>query len=84
MAKNKVFSAQELAVISEAVSQTDQSTDKKLKNISWLMAGVVIVVFIGFITMIVMVATLLIDSFHINSTIYKEYSQKVESQIQNK
>lgn len=84
MAKNKVFSAQELAVISEAVSQTDQSTDKKLKNLNWLIAGVVIVVFIGFITMVVMVATLLIDSFHINSTIYREYSQKIESQLQNK
>ncbi|MBI2019192.1 hypothetical protein HYS95_00805 [Candidatus Daviesbacteria bacterium] len=31
---------------------------------------------IAFITMIVMVATLVIDSFHINSTIYKEYSDK--------
>lgn len=26
-----------------------------------------------------MVATLIIDSFHINSTFYKEYSQKTES-----
>lgn len=35
--------------------------------------------FVFVITLIVMVATLLIDSFHINSTIYKEYSQKLES-----
>lgn len=40
---------------------------------------VVTVLIIGFITLLVMVSTLIIDSFHINSAIYKEYSQKTEA-----
>lgn len=43
--------------------------DKKVEHLSWLMIGVVIVCFLGFITLI-------IDSFHINSATYKEYSKK--------
>lgn len=77
--KNKIFSADEVAVISEAVRQSSESTETKLKNINWLMAGVVVVTFIGFLTMIVMVATSIIDSFHINSAAYKDYSEKIET-----
>ncbi len=44
-----------------------------------LIIGIFIV---AFITMIIMVATLVIDSFHINSVTYKEYSQKIEEREQ--
>lgn len=38
---------------------------------------VVGVLIVAIITMIFMVATLIIDSFHFNSTTYKEYSEKI-------
>jgi len=45
--------------------------DKKVEHLSWLMIGVVVVCFLGFITLV-------IDSFHINSATYKEYSKKAD------
>ncbi len=45
--------------------------NKKVEHLSWLMIGVVIVCFLGFITLV-------IDSFHINSATYKEYSKKAD------
>lgn len=50
--------------------------DKKVENMGWLMVGVVIVCFLGFITLV-------IDSFHINSITYKEYSQKLNQYTKN-
>lgn len=50
--------------------------DKKVEHISWIMIGVVIVCFLGFITLI-------IDSFHINSITYKEYSEKLDQHNKN-
>ncbi len=47
-------------------------TIKKIEKIDFVLFAVVII-------LVVMVATLVIDSFHINSAIYKEYSQKTES-----
>lgn len=49
-----------------------KETDSKFKDMNYLLLSVVII-------LLVMVATLIIDSFHINSAIYKEYSQKTES-----
>ncbi len=49
---------------------------KKLDRFFYLLFTVGIVFII---TLVVMVGTLLIDSFHINSVTYKEYSQKTES-----
>lgn len=77
--KNKIFSADEVAVISEAVKQSSEITEVKVKTLSGLMIGVVIVTFVGFITMIVMVATILIDSFNIKSASYKDYSKNIET-----
>ena len=53
-------------------SYTKGETDKKFKDINYIVIWVVAV-------LLLMVATLLIDSFHINSAIYKEYSQKTTS-----
>ena len=39
---------------------------------------VAILLFTAVIILLVMVATLLIDSFHFNSAVYKEYSDKIE------
>ena len=70
------FKISQLRVISEAVNQSkdfsQKYTDRKVKSISWLMVGVVIVCFLGFVQLI-------IDSFHINSATYREYSQKADS-----
>lgn len=44
----------------------------KIEKIDYTMFAVVVI-------LLVMVATLVIDSFHVNSVIYKEYSQKTES-----
>ena len=46
-----------------------EETDSKFKDVNFLLLGVVII-------LLVMVATLVIDSFHFNSATYKEYSQK--------
>lgn len=53
-------------------SYSKREIDDKLKDVNYIVLGVVIVV-------VIMVATLLIDSFHINSAIYKEYSEKDDS-----
>lgn len=46
--------------------------DEKFKDINYLVFTVVII-------LMVMVGTLVIDSFHFNSATYKEYSEKTES-----
>lgn len=51
---------------------TKGETDAKLKDVNYTLLGVVVI-------LLVMVATLLIDSFHINSSTYKEYSEKIDS-----
>lgn len=72
---NQQFSIQELSVISESVKQATEYSDKKLsdkyRDISWIIVGVVIVVFIAFIQMIV-------NLFQINNAAYKDYTQRLE------
>ena len=57
---------------------TKEEADAKFKDINYVLLGVVII-------LLVMVATLIIDSFHINSATYKEYSEKTKTleDIQN-
>lgn len=73
--KQAEFKINELQVISEAVNKSKELsqkyTDKRLKSISSLMVGVVIVCFLAFIQLVV-------DSFHINNATYREYSQKTD------
>jgi cell division protein FtsB len=49
-----------------------KDADSKFKDMNLIVMTVVII-------LLVMVATLIIDSFHINSATYKEYSQKTDS-----
>lgn len=49
-----------------------KETESKFKDINYILLGVVVI-------LLVMVATLLIDSFHFNSATYKEYSDKTKS-----
>jgi len=77
--KNKIFSANEVAVITEAVKQSTEIAETKVKTLSALMIGVVIVTFVGFITMVIMVATLLIDSFNAKSASNRDYSKNIET-----
>jgi hypothetical protein len=53
-----------------------ETINKKLDRFFWILFSVG---FVFVITLIVMVATLVVDSFHFNSATYKEYSQKTES-----
>lgn len=76
---NKKFTPSEAAVISESAKRSERMINEKLKGVSWLMTGVVIVIFIGFITMIFMVGGLLLDAWHFNSAVYKEYSDKINT-----
>lgn len=50
--------------------------NNKLDRFFWVLFSVG---FVFVVTLLVMVVTLLVDSFHINSVTYKEYSQKTES-----
>ena len=50
---------------------TKRETDRKLKDINYILISVILI-------LLLMVATLIIDSFHFNSVVYKEYSQKTE------
>lgn len=49
--------------------QVKKDADSKFKDVHYILISVVAI-------LIVMVLTLLIDSFHVNSATYKEYSQK--------
>lgn len=49
---------------------------KKFDKFFWIVFSVG---FVFVVTLIVMVVSLLIDSFHFNSATYKEYSEKTES-----
>lgn len=83
MVDTNKFSPEEAAVFGAAVKKSEEMIEKKAKNVSWLMTGVIIVLFIGFITMLAMVGTLIVDSFHINSTTYKEYTERTNQLEKN-
>jgi hypothetical protein len=53
-------------------SEVKKEADFKFKEINFILLTVVVI-------LLVMVATLLIDSFHFNSATYKEYSEKTQS-----
>ncbi len=57
---------------------TKVETDAKFKDVNNVLLGVILI-------LLVMVATLIIDSFHINSATYREYSKKIQTldSIQN-
>ena len=75
----KIFSAEELAVITAVVKQHSEVTETRIKDINWLMGAVVIVLFAGFAAMFVAVAALIIDSSRLNSVTRSEYSAKIET-----
>lgn len=54
-----------------SLSSFKENVEGKFKDINYILFGVVLI-------LIVMVATLIIDSFHINSATYKEYSEKID------
>ena len=53
-----------------------ETIHKKLDKFFWLVFSVG---FVFVVTLVVMVITLLVDSFHFNSATYKEYTEKTES-----
>lgn len=62
-------------VLSYSKTETDEkfgATNKKVEDVNDQLRLVIII-------LLVMVATLLIDSFHFNSATYREYSEKLEA-----
>jgi uncharacterized membrane protein YqjE len=57
-----------------------QVLEQKVKDLNLLMAGVVIVLFIGFATMFVTVAALLISAFSDKQTSYDQLRDQVTTQ----
>lgn len=53
-----------------------ETLNKKLDKFFWVLFSVG---FVFVVTLVVMVVTLLIDSFHFNSATYKEYSEKINT-----
>lgn len=49
------------------------------KKLDFFITIVISILIVGFITLIVTVGGLIIDSFHVNSAIYKEYTAKTET-----
>lgn len=54
------------------ISTFKKETTARFKEINTILIGVILI-------LLVMVATLIIDSFHINSTTYREYSEKIDT-----
>lgn len=75
----KAFSPEESAVISESVSRAEKIISNKVGLLNWLMGAVVVVMFIGFATMFVTVAALIIDSSRLSSVTCSEYSAKIDT-----
>lgn len=73
------FDSREMAVISEAVRQSGEAAEAKMKNFNWLMGAIILTLFIGFITMFAAIGTMILDSLHFNSATYKEYSLKTDT-----
>lgn len=80
--KEKSFSPNEAAVISESVGQSRKIIGEKIKsihwtikNINWLIAGIVVVLFISIVTMLLMVAGIVTETWRFNSSVYRESEQ---------
>lgn len=76
-----IFTNRETAIITESFNRAEKIISEKIQGINWLMAGIILVMFVGFVAMIASTIVVVIDSSRFNSTVYKEYSSKI--QIQN-
>jgi len=57
-----------------------QELHKRAERVDKLLWVVVVVLLVGFVNVIIMAGMLVVDSFHINSVTYKEYSAKINTQ----
>ena len=71
----------EPSTLKSSIKFSDPKSDiEEVKKIYNRQTNLIIsVLIVSFIIMIIMVATLVIDSFHVNSATYKEYSEKTKS-----
>lgn len=65
---DKTFSPEEAAVITESVKRSTTIIEDKMKNINWLMGAIVIVLFIGFLTMLLMVVGIVLETWRFKGT----------------
>lgn len=79
MTEENITASQPKSYTPVAKTKSGDLTIYTKKDIDDKFTAVNILLFTVVIVLIIMVATLIIDSFHINSTIYKEYSQRNEN-----
>jgi len=79
--KQEVITREELVVKSFFEEQM-QGVKDRIGDTNFIMGIVIIVLAVGFITLFGVIATLVLDSVHFNSAIYKEYSDKMNTQNQ--
>ena len=72
------FTPEELALLSEAQRRAEKMADGKLSKINWLIGGVILVLFVGFLTMLIALGGVLYDAFTFRSSSYHELSSQVE------
>jgi len=73
--KVKTFTPQEAAIISESIRQSAKMIDEKSKKFSWLITGIIVVLFVAVATMLIMVAQIVIEAWRFSSIAYKESNQ---------
>ncbi|MFA5248165.1 MAG: hypothetical protein WC415_02895 [Patescibacteria group bacterium] len=78
--KEKIFSLEELTVITESVNRAVSKVEDKIEKINWLMGAVVVVLFVGFLTMLLMVAGLVLDTWRFKNDSYKELIETIRPQ----
>lgn len=69
--KQKVFTPEEAALISESVKQSLGAVKTELKTTNHLMTAIVVVLFIAVITMLLMVAGLVLEGWRYKTNSYE-------------
>ena len=78
----KFFSPDDAAIISESVKQSAKYIDDKIKNMNWLLGAIVLVLFIGFLTMLFMVGGIVIETWRFKSNSYEAMIETMRAQDQ--
>jgi hypothetical protein len=74
------FSFRESAIITTSVERSKKLIDEKLKQINWLMGGVIIVLFVSVLTMLVAVGGVLWEAITFRASTYGDLVTEVRTQ----
>lgn len=73
------FISREEAVAKSYFEEQMQGVKDRIGDTNFIMGVIVVVLAVGFLTLLGMVAGFLIDSFHINSATYTEYTKSTDT-----